>query len=304
MADVSRGRARRVVVGLGEILWDLLPAGRQLGGAPANFAYHAHLLGAEAYVASCVGDDPLGREICSRIDALGLDRRFIQVCGTHPTGTVEVNLDAAGNPQYVIRGNVAWDFIEFTPELLQLAGRCDAVCFGTLCQRSEVSRRTIHEFLNATRPDCLRVLDINLRQSYFSREIIDQSLVAANVLKMNDQELPVVAKMLGITGSDPEVIAKLIDHYSLQMVAVTKAEEGSILCGVDRVSRHPGFKVEVAYTVGAGDAFTAALVTGMMMNFDLEKLNAAANRIASHVCTRAGATPEIPAELANELFRE
>jgi len=300
----SKDDRRFVVVGLGEILWDLLPNGKQLGGAPANFAYHAHLLGAEAYVVSCVGSDPLGREIFQRIDGLDIGRLFIQVTDQHPTGTVDVQIDAEGNPRYVIHENVAWDFIEVTPDLLELAQRADAVCFGSLCQRSAVSRDTIRQFLQATRPECLRVVDINLRQAYFDAALVDESLQAANVLKLNDQELPAVAKLLGITGSDTEIVAKLIDQYGLDGIALTRGAEGSILYTQDRISRHPGFKVQIADTVGAGDAFTAALVMGLLGSFDINKVSVAANRVASYVCTQAGATPAIPGELKNALFDE
>jgi len=300
----SKDDRRFVVVGLGEILWDLLPAGKQLGGAPANFAYHAHLLGAEAYVVSCVGSDPLGREIFQKIDGLDIGRRFIQVTEKHPTGTVDVELDAEGNPRYVIHENVAWDFIQATPELLELARRADAVCFGSLCQRSAVSRATIRQFLQATRPECLRIVDINLRQAYFDAALVEESLQAASVLKLNDQELPVVAKLLGITGSDTEIVSKLVDQYGLEVIALTRGAEGSILHSIDRTSRHPGFRVQIADTVGAGDAFTAALVMGLLGSYDIDKISMAANHVASYVCTQPGATPQIPGELKNALFDE
>ena len=300
----SKDGRRFAVVGLGEILWDLLPDGKQLGGAPANFAYHAHMLGAEASVVSCVGSDALGREICSRIDSLNLDRQFVEITDRHPTGTVDVQIDAEGNPRYIIHENVAWDFIETTPDLLALAARADAVCFGSLCQRLPVSRNTIQQFLKATRPECLRVMDVNLRQSYFDAEIITQSLEAADVLRLNDQELPMLAKLLGVSGSDVELTAKLLDRFSLQLIALTRGADGSILYSFDRISRHPGFKVQIADTVGAGDAFTAALVMGLLGSYDIDKVSLIANYLASYVCTRPGATPEIPEAVLEPLFNE
>ena len=293
---------RYSVVGLGEILWDLLPAGKQLGGAPANFAYHAHVLGADACVVSCVGNDALGREILDRVDGLHLDRRFIQVSEQHPTGTVDVELDAERDPRYVIREDVAWDFIGMTPDLLALARQSDAVCFGTLCQRSAGSRKTIQQFLKATRRECLRVLDLNLRQSFFNEKTIIESIKAANVLKLNRDELQIVGAMLSMSGADYEIISQLLDDSSIRVVAFTRGAEGSILQTVEFVSRHPGFEVSVVDTVGAGDAFTAALVMGLMKSKDLDAINNAANRLGSYLCSRPGATPEIPKELVESLY--
>lgn len=293
-------RSNFVLVGLGEVLWDLLPGGRQLGGAPANFAYHARALGSRGIVVSCVGDDYLGREILHRFGELGLECGYIAIDREHPTGTVTVELDAAGKPDYIIHEGVAWDFIPFNPDLQALAGRADAVCFGSLCQRSAVSRETIRRFLEATREDCLRVFDINLRQSYFNADTIHAMLDLSNVLKLNDEELPVVAELLEMEGSESDLLARLIDRYSLYLIALTRAARGSRLARAGKESTHPGYAVKVADTVGAGDSFAAALAVGLLRGESLDRINKRANLLAGYVCTRSGAMPELPAELLTD----
>ena len=286
-----------IIVGLGEVLWDLLPGGKQFGGAPANFAYHAAAQGAEAKVVSCVGWDELGEEILARIDAMGLSREHIAVDDAHPTGTVSVELDAQGKPEYIIHTNVAWDFIPKKPAVLAPAKQANAVCFGSLAQRSNVSRDTIRVFLAATPPDCLRIFDINLRQDFYNREIITTSLESANVLKLNDEELPVVAELLSLTGNEETLLASLIERYSLTAIALTKGSKGSVLVSPSERSVHLGVSAEIADTVGAGDSFTAVLATGLLRGWDLDTINDRANRVAAYVCTQSGAAPEMPAEL-------
>jgi fructokinase len=286
-----------VVIGLGEVLWDLLPGGKKFGGAPANFAYHARALGAEAYVVSCVGDDDLGDEILRQLDALGLNREYIAVDAEHPTGTVSVKLDACGKPTYVIHENVAWDFIPSRPELFGLAQRADAVCFGSLAQRSAVSRVTIRDFVTATRDDCLRIFDINLRQHYFNLDTIAASLEWATVLKLNDEELPVVAQKLSIPGAEKEILGTLCRRFNLDLIALTMGGEGALLFTPEASSVQPGLPVEIADTVGAGDAFTAALALGLLKGRDLDTINRHANCIARYVCSQPGATPPMPREL-------
>lgn len=298
VSSADRTRPSYAIVGIGEVLWDLLPAGRQLGGAPANFAYHARALGADGIAASRVGDDELGREVLARFDALGLDRRYVQTDAAHPTGTVEVRIDAHGVPDYVIRQDVAWDYLAADPSLIDLAGRADAVCYGTLAQRSPVTRQTLHAFLRVTRPGCLRVFDINLRQSYFSREVIDATLRSSDVLKLNDQELPVVARLLGLNEPTDDAARALIDRYRLRLLALTRGGQGSRLYNANgTVSDHPGFPATIVDTVGAGDAFTAALTLGLLDGHDLDRINTFANRLASYVCSHPGATPPVPKEL-------
>jgi fructokinase len=275
----------------------MLPGGKQLGGAPANFAYQANALGAEGVVASSVGDDEPGREILGRLRSLGLDVAHVTTDLDHPTGRVDVHLDAAGVPDYVIHEGVAWDFLEVTPALLGLAARCDAVCFGALAQRSPPSRDAIRAFVGATRPACLRVFDVNLRQNHFDRATVHDGLIASDVLKLNDAELPVLAKLLGTGGAGAEAVRNLLLKYDLRLVALTHGPHGSALYTHDRTSDHPGSPPgKIADTVGAGDAFTAALVVGLLKGHDLDRINASANRLAGYVCSQPGATPPIPDE--------
>jgi fructokinase len=288
---------RPVVVGIGEVLWDLLPRGKQLGGAPANFACHAGKLGAEAYVLSSVGADSLGRELLGQLAQLGLDRRFVQRDELHPTGTVSVEIDELGQPRYVIHENVAWDHIAFSPQAAELAARADVVCFGSLAQRSAVSRATIRSFLAATRKDCLRVFDVNLRQHDYNREIISTGMTTAGVLKLNDEELPTLAALFGIAGSQPQVLAELLRQYSLDLIALTRGDEGALLVTPERCSSQPGVPAEVVDTVGAGDAFTAALAMGLLRRLDLDAVNRRACQLASYVCSQPGANPDVPAEI-------
>lgn len=285
------------LVGLGEILWDMLPCGKRLGGAPANFAYHAHCLGGVGIVASCIGDDEQGRQILEKLDGLDLNRNHIAVDKQHPTGAASVEVDEAGKPSYIIRENVAWDFIPVSPQLMELAKKAGAVCFGSLAQRSEVSRGTIQAFIKATRPSCLRIFDINLRQSFYSPEIIEASLQLANVLKLNDEELPIVADMLATAGDEAAVLSKLAKRYNLRLIALSRGDKGSLFLSKGQTSSHNGCPVVVADTVGAGDAFTAALAMGMLRNHTLDRINDHANCVASFVCSQAGATPELPDEL-------
>jgi fructokinase len=287
-----------VLVGLGEILWDMLPEGKQLGGAPTNFAYHAQALGGKGYVVSCVGNDEPGGEILSVVEGIGLDKQYIAVDENHPTGTVTIELDNEGKPNYVIHENVAWDFIPSNWGLMELAAKTDCVCFGSLCQRSEVSRETVRNFLGATNERCLRIFDINLRQKFYSREIIDSMLGISNVLKLNDEELPVVTEMLGIEGDQTKVLSRLAARYGLRLIALTKGAEGSRLY-TDEEDFHcegiaPG---KIADTVGAGDSFTAAIAMGLLRGDGLEEINNFANRLASFVCTQNGATPRLPEDL-------
>jgi len=290
-ATLPGSRAFRVI-GLGEILWDLFPEGKQLGGAPANFAYHARALGAGAGVVSCVGDDDLGRDAFDRLERAGLQTEHIAVDPDHPTGTVSVSLDAAGVPRYVIHTGVAWDYIPWSDPLRAAAEAADAICFGSLCQRSPVSRETVRRVLSSSRDSCLRVFDINLRQSSYDREVVHESLELSNVLKLNTDELPVVARLLEIEGHQAEVMAELIRRYSLRLVALTRGGGGSVLRTADGCSEHPGCRIEVEDTVGAGDAFTAAVVMGLLHDLDLDTISEAANRLGAYVCTCKGAMPE------------
>jgi fructokinase len=295
---VTEEKRKHLLVGLGEIIWDMLPEGKQLGGAPANFAYHAQALGGRGAVVSCVGDDELGKEILGRLEQLGLDRQYVAVDKAHPTGTVTIRLDQHGKPDYTIHENVAWDYIASDFSLLSLAVKADAVCFGSLCQRSPVSRETIRSFLASSRSDCIRLFDINIRQSYYNPDTVDTLLRLSNVLKLNDEELGIVAQLLEMQGSETQILDRLMERYNLRLIALTKGHQGSRLHSSDADSGCEGITpAKIADTVGAGDAFSAAVALGLLRGDDLDKINDHANRVASFVCSQAGATPELPDDL-------
>jgi fructokinase len=299
MFDDQYDAARPVAVGVGEVLWDLLPGGKQLGGAPANFAYHAQQLGARATIISAVGHDTLGDEILARLAELNIDTSFVTVDGTHPTGTVSVKLDAAGVPSYVIHEDVAWDFLRCCDAAYRL--RSDIICFGSLAQRNRQSRAAIQDILDHT--GRLKIFDINLRQHYYNRPVIEESLDLADVLKINDEEVATVTCLFDLN-SFADVRRMLFDRYALDLIAVTRGAKGSVLYPRDGESaEHPGTPAtKLVDTVGAGDAFTAALAVGLWRKEPLDRINAAANRLAAFVCTQPGATPPIPAELRASLW--
>jgi fructokinase len=285
---------RHTILAAGEVLWDLLPAGKQFGGAPANFARHCHSLGADARLISRVGPDELGREVLDRLRFLGLPTETVQVDPWAPTGTVDVTIGADGQPHYTIREGVAWDRIEADATALAIASRADTVCFGSLAQRSEPSRGSIRALVAAARPGSLRILDVNLRPPFVDRGIIADSLELANVLKLNDQELPELAGMFGLSPDPPEAIEGLAHLFGLSLVALTRGAGGSLLLADGLWSDHPGCPTEVVDTVGAGDAFTAALVVGRLAGRPLDAINRRANEVAAYVCSRPGGTPDLP----------
>jgi len=292
------------IIGIGEVLWDLLPAGPQLGGAPANFAYHAHALGAHARVVTRVGDDNYGRDILRRFQKQGIADGTVQVDASAPTGTVTVAVSDQGIPNYIIHEKVAWDRLAPTPEALKAVREADAICFGSLAQRSETSRATIQRLVAAAPADSLRVFDINLRQDYFSREVIGQSLQLANVLKLNDGELPILAKLFSLTGSTQQQIERLAHKFGLRLVALTRGPAGSLLFQAGRWSDCPSVPITVVDTVGAGDAFTAALVLGLLQEMDLDEINVLADEVARHVCSNVGATPALPAAICDKFVAQ
>lgn len=286
------------VVGIGELLWDLLPDGERPGGAPANFAYHARALGAEAVVVSCVGDDNRGRRLVDRLDKTGLNTRFVAVHKNLPTGTVIVELDSDGKPDFTIVENVAWDAIPATSGHMELAAGIDAVCFGSLAQRSPLSRDTIWRFLTATKPECLRILDVNLRQSHYDETVLCESLERSNVLKLNEEELIVLGDLLSLGSAEKVIINRLMEEYSLWVIALTRGDKGSLLCTAEERVEHTGPPQDlIADTVGAGDSFTAAMTIGLLQKYDLNTISELANRLAGYVCSRKGAMPPIPDEL-------
>jgi fructokinase len=303
------------VVGIGEVLWDLLPAGRKMGGAPANFAYHAHALGAKSHAITRIGKDELGREIQARFCELSLPTTTVQQDDAAPTGTAKVTLSGDGLAHFTIQENVAWDYLATTSEAEAVTRDADAICFGSLAQRSATSRQTIHQLVASTPSEALRIFDVNLRQQYYSREVIEQSLCLANILKLNDEELPVLSTMFSVRGSTENQIEQFARWLKAThagqptftggraVVALTRGAHGSLLYRPSdgRWSDCQSRPVEVVDTVGAGDSFTAALVLGLLHNLDLDEINSFANEVARYVCSQAGATPPMPAEFADKF---
>ncbi|HKR30057.1 MAG TPA: carbohydrate kinase [Terriglobales bacterium] len=274
----------------------MLPTGKHLGGAPLNFAYIASLLEDRAVIATRVGEDALGREIRTDLNSRNVDTSAIQSDAKLPTGTVEVQFHN-GQPEYEIRKPVAWDALEWSSAWQRLARRCDAVCFGTLAQRSAESRSTILRFLERTRASCLRVFDINLRKPFYSRTVIETALPFATVLKMNHVELPQVAEMFAISGqSAAELMLAMPRKLGVKLLLVTRGEHGAAASDGSRVIEHPGFAVKVRDTIGAGDAFSAAATHCLIRGVDLEQTLAFANRWASWVASQAGGMPVLNEE--------
>lgn len=281
-----------VVAGIGELLWDMLPSGKQLGGAPCNFAFHASQAGCVSHVVSAVGQDEPGDELISTMHQLGLSDQYIQR-NRYPTSTVTIKLDAGGHPDYTIHEQVAWDHIEWNAKIPELAGQLDAVCFGSLAQRSAESEHTIVSLVSATKESCLKVFDINLRQRYYSKNIIIQSLILSDVLKLNDDELPVVAGYAGVGGDIRDQLKKLLKHFKLKYIVYTMGSRGSIIVCPEEYSFIEAPEVIVADTVGAGDAFTAVFIAGILKGHPLSVVHQKATEIAALVCTRKGATPDL-----------
>jgi fructokinase len=292
------------VFGIGELLWDLLPAGRQMGGAPANFAYHARALGAGGRVVSRVGDDELGRDLIGRLEGLGVPVNLITVDPIHGTGTVSVQLASNGQPCYTIHEGVAWDHLMPDAKVLESVASADAVCFGTLAQRCEPSRSTIRQLVAHSPATAVRVFDVNLRQDFYSQELLDASSRIANVVKLNDVELPVVSELLGFRGSQEDQMRALLDHYELRLVACTRGANGSAIWDGTTWCEVPGTPTKVVDTIGAGDSFTAAITLGMLANWELNRLGNAANQIATYVCSCAGGTPPLPQDLRALFLNE
>ena len=290
------------IAGIGELLWDMLPSGKQLGGAPSNFAYHMQQAGFETFVVSVVGKDQDGEEILEVLDQLQLNDSFVQSIRDYPTGTVTVKLNPSGIPEYTIHKNVAWDHIEWSDGLDALSREVDAVCFGSLAQRDADSGNTICRFLESTNPQCLRVFDINLRQSFYTKEIILRSLELANVLKINEEELSIVIEILGYSGKEESQLNQLLKGFDLRLIAHTMGGGGSLLLTQDEISSCQVPEIEVADTVGAGDVFTAILLAGMLNKQTLNTTHKIATELAAFVCTQNGATPKLPREILNKII--
>lgn len=292
------------IVAIGEVLWDLLPAGKQLGGAPANFTYHAHALGADARLISCVGVDPLGREILNRFEALDLPTSNIVQLPSVPTGTVGVTLAAGGNPEYTIHEHVAWDQIQADESSQAAVRAADAVYFGSLAQRTEKAQLEITRLVAGTAAGALRIFDVNLRAPFISRAVLADSLELANVLKLNDHELDVLAELFTLPAGTRRRIEALAKNYRLDVVALTRGEQGSLLFRAGEWSDVPACPTNVSDTIGAGDAFAATLTLGLLGGLPLEKINRLASEVAAFVCSQAGGTPTLPSRFREALVTE
>ena len=289
-----------LVIGMGEALWDVLPEGKKIGGAPANFAYHVSQFGLPSCVVSAIGNDPLGHEIIENFTSKGLTHQIETV--PYPTGTVQVEIDQAGVPQYEIKENVAWDNIPYTAKLEQLAEKTSAICFGSLAQRNVVSRNTINRFLDAipAENDPLIVFDVNLRQGFYNKEILCNSMKRCNILKINDEELVTVSRMFGYPGIDlQDKCWILLGKYNLRMLILTCGINGSYVFTPGNVSFQPTPKVEVADTVGAGDSFTAAFISSILKGKSVAEAPSRAVQTSAFVCTKKGAMPILPPELTD-----
>lgn len=287
--------ARLIMVGLGEVLWDLLPSGRVLGGAPTNFAYMTSVLGNRGIVASRVGADSLGQEACKAMEDLGLTTEYIQRDEDHETGSAGVLLDPAGLPTFTIKESVAWDFLQWTPVWDELSAQADVVCYGSLAQRSPISAQAIDQFLSNTRKETLKIFDVNLRQSFYSKEILRKLFLQADIAKLTDQEMRRVGSFLsyGETDDEEELADWLRREFELKLVCITRGDRGSLLVSQEEVVEHPGLNVDVVDTVGAGDAFTACLAHQFVQGLPLAEISEAANRFAAWVVTQMGAMPMV-----------
>jgi fructokinase len=290
----------KTIVGLGEALWDCLPNGSKLGGAPANFAYHTSQFGFEAYAVSALGNDALGDQTVKEFDEKQL--RYIMPRVAYPTGTVQVTLDQQGVPTYDIKQGVAWDNIPFTPEVEALAKRTDCVCFGSLAQRSEVSRTTINRFIDAMPNDSLKIFDINLRQNFYTKEIIQDSLRKCDILKINDEELVTIGRLFNYPGLDMENKCWLIlGKYNLKMLVLTCGTNGSYVFAPAEKSFQPTPHVDVVDTVGAGDSFTGSFAAAILSGMPLADAHRLAVEVSAYVCTQQGAMPRLPQKLIDRV---
>ena len=290
---------KRYVVGLGEVLWDVLPDGKKLGGAPANFAYHAGQFGLDTLAVSALGKDALAEETIAALDDRSLKYLLPRV--DYPTGTVQVTLTVDGIPTYEIKENVAWDNIPYTPELAEIASNCRAVCFGSLAQRNVTSWATIRQFLDNTPTDCLKVFDINLRQQFYTKDVIEESLKRCNILKINDEELVIIKRMYGYDDLDMRGICeKILADYQLKMLVLTCGTNGSYVFAPGLTSFQETPKVKVADTVGAGDSFTGSFCASILNGKSLEEAHRKAVAVSAFVCTQNGAMPKYPVDLLKE----
>jgi fructokinase len=282
------------IAGIGEILFDIFGETEALGGAPVNFVYHASALGAAGMAVSAIGNDRRGRKALDELKKRGLDIGCISIDDRHPTGYVEASLDDRGIATYDFPDDVAWDHLSLNQRALEIASELDAVCFGSLAQRSPVSRRAIQRFLSKTSTRALKIFDINLRQDFYTPDTIIDSLELADIVKLNEDEMHVMGEILGISGEDGTMLEAVVNRFHLKLAVLTRGDRGSLLVSGGQRSQHPGFPPpRIADTVGAGDSFTAVVAIGLLNGEDLQTINARANRVAAYVCTQTGAMPDI-----------
>lgn len=290
--------AQPVVVGVGEVLWDVFPDGEHCGGAPANVVMHAAALGAEAWLVSAVGRDARGDAALARLDAAGVRRGAVAQLAEYPTGVVRVSVDAAGRPSFAIASDSAWDHVPWSAAVARVVERADAICFGSLAQRGPISRATIRRALATPRQASWRLFDVNLRQSYYDAGVVAASLELANAVKLNDEELPVVAQLCDLRATaPPDQLRELCERFQLELAALTRGPCGAVLVTPQDLHEAAAPPAVVADTVGAGDAFTATLLVGLLGGRPLAEVNVRANAVAAFVCSQPGATPRIPAAL-------
>ncbi len=282
------------IAGIGELLWDVLPDAEVIGGAPVNFAYHVTALGAKGIPITTVGRDARGEKALAELQKRGVNTAAIAVSDEYATGYVSVALDTEGKASYLFPADLAWDHLLINAYAAALRQTLDAVCFGSLAQRSEYSRQVIYDFLDSLRPGTVRVFDVNLRQDFYSRLVLENSLVRTDILKLNEEELPVLAGLLKLQGSSDNWLQVLLGRYDLAMAIFSRGDKGSLLLTSHNYSEHPGIVTQVKDTIGAGDSFTAAAVIGYLQGLPLDEINEQANRVAAYVCSQQGAMPYLP----------
>lgn len=290
-----------LVVGIGELLWDIFPDGKKMGGAPANVIYHAIQTGCTGYVISSVGNDDSGKSLLAELEKRNISNQYIDISEDYPTGTVTVNLDDKGIPTYTIHEDVAWDYIHLNDKNTELVKKADAICFGSLAQRNSVSSHTIISLLEKSSENSLKVFDLNLRQNYYSYSVIYQSLKLCNVLKLNEGEMEEMTDLFGLKGTELDKLRHLTERFNLDLIALTKGADSSILFTLGKQSELSSPVINVADTVGAGDCFTASIISGMLKRMPLESIHKMAVDLSAWVCTNNGATPEYT--LPKEWYR-
>lgn len=288
---------RPLIIGIGEVLWDILPHSQQLGGAPINFSYHVNALGGVGFPISTVGEDQLGEGAINELTKRGVTTNGIAVTSEYATGYVQAELDGRGVATYRFPDNIAWDHLVINEPARQAAKACTALCFGSLAQRSPDSRRSIISFIDQLAENVLRIFDLNIRQHFYTQPVIEDSLQRADILKLNDEELPVLAQIYDLNGTVNEQLGALKDRFSLKMIIYTRGGSGSVLFSDQGQVDHPGTPTTVADTIGAGDAFTAAVTLGILTGLPLAEINEHASRVAAYVCSQTGAMPILPESL-------